>query len=55
MLLLAPFAGVYRDNNIRADATADKLATLKTAFDKTGPVKLRIVAYFLPPKSWSTP
>jgi acetyl-CoA C-acetyltransferase len=33
--LVTPFAGVYRDNNIRLDATADKLATLKTAFDKT--------------------
>ena len=33
--LVAPFAGVYRDNNIRADATLEKLSTLKTAFDKT--------------------
>jgi len=33
--LVTPFAGVYRDNNIRADATAEKLATLKTSFDKT--------------------
>jgi acetyl-CoA C-acetyltransferase len=33
--LVAPFAGVYRDNNIRGDATAEKLSTLKTAFDKT--------------------
>lgn len=32
--LVTPFAGVFRDNNIRADATADKLATLKTAFEK---------------------
>ncbi len=33
--LVTPFAGVYRDNNIRLDATAEKLATLKTAFDTT--------------------
>src|SRR5665648_138403 len=33
--LVVPFSGVYRDNNIRLDATAEKLATLKTAFDKT--------------------
>jgi len=33
--LVVPFAGVYRDNNIREDATPEKLATLKTAFDKT--------------------
>lgn len=32
--LVAPFSGVFRDNNIRTDATADKLATLKTAFEK---------------------
>jgi acetyl-CoA C-acetyltransferase len=33
--LVVPFAGVYRDNNIREDATPEKLATLKTAFDKS--------------------
>lgn len=33
--LVVPFAGVYRDNNIREDATLEKLSTLKTAFDKT--------------------
>ncbi len=33
--LVTPFAGVFRDNNIREDATPEKLATLKTAFDKT--------------------
>jgi acetyl-CoA C-acetyltransferase len=33
--LVTPFSGVYRDNNIRLDATAEKLATLTTAFDKT--------------------
>jgi len=33
--LVTPFAGVFRDNNIRADATAEKLASLKTAFDKS--------------------
>ena len=33
--LVVPFSGVFRDNNIRDDATIEKLATLKTAFDKT--------------------
>jgi len=33
--LVTPFSGVYRDNNIRTDATAEKLATMKAAFDKT--------------------
>ncbi len=33
--LVIPFAGVYRDNNMRSDMALDKLATLKTAFDKT--------------------
>lgn len=33
--LVSPFAGVYRDNNIRSDATMEKLATLKTAFEKS--------------------
>ncbi len=33
--LVVPFAGVYRDNNIREDVTVEKLATLKTAFDKS--------------------
>jgi acetyl-CoA C-acetyltransferase len=33
--LVVPFSGVYRDNNIREDATIEKLATLKTAFDRT--------------------
>jgi len=33
--LVVPFAGVYRDNNIREDATPEKLATLKTAFDRS--------------------
>jgi acetyl-CoA C-acetyltransferase len=32
--LVTPFSGVFRDNNIRGDATAEKLATLKTAFEK---------------------
>ncbi len=32
--LVTPFSGVFRDNNVRADATAEKLATLKTAFEK---------------------
>jgi acetyl-CoA C-acetyltransferase len=33
--LLVPCAGVYRDNNVRADISLDKMATLKTAFDKS--------------------
>ncbi len=33
--LMIPAAGVYRDNNLRPDISLDKLATLKTAFDKT--------------------
>lgn len=32
--LVTPFSGVYRDNNIRLDASPEKLATLKTAFEK---------------------
>jgi len=31
-----PFAGVFRDNNIREDIDLDKLATLRTVFDKSG-------------------
>lgn len=33
--LIVPTAGVFRDNNLREDVSLDKLATLKTAFDKT--------------------
>ena len=33
--LLVPFAGVYRDNNMRGDIELEKLATLKTVFDKS--------------------
>ena len=33
--LLVPFKGLERDNNLRADTTAEKLAKLKPAFDKT--------------------
>lgn len=33
--LIVPTAGVYRDNNLREDISLDKLATLKTAFDKS--------------------
>jgi acetyl-CoA C-acetyltransferase len=32
--LIVPCAGVYRDNNLREDMNLEKLATLKTAFDK---------------------
>lgn len=32
--LVTPFSGVFRDNNIRIDASAEKLASLKTAFEK---------------------
>ncbi len=34
--LIIPFAGVFRDNNLREDINLEKLATLKPAFDKTG-------------------
>ena len=33
--LIVPCAGVFRDNNLRPDISLDKMATLKTAFDKT--------------------
>ncbi len=33
--LVMPFSGVFRDNNIRKDATLEKLAALKTAFEKS--------------------
>ncbi|HZP11544.1 MAG TPA: acetyl-CoA C-acetyltransferase [Nevskiaceae bacterium] len=32
--LIVPFAGLERDNNLRADISLEKLATLKPAFDK---------------------
>lgn len=32
--LVVPCAGVFRDNNLREDVSLDKLATLKTAFEK---------------------
>ncbi len=32
--LLVPFRGVTRDNNLRADSSLDKLASLKLAFDR---------------------
>jgi acetyl-CoA C-acetyltransferase len=31
--LVVPFAGLERDNNVRADSTAEKLAKLRTVFD----------------------
>lgn len=33
--LVVPCAGVYRDNNMRPDISTEKLATLKTAFEKS--------------------
>lgn len=33
--LVVPCAGVYRDNNIREDVSLEKLASLKTSFDKS--------------------
>lgn len=33
--LLTPHAGVYRDNNMREDIEREKLATLRTVFDKS--------------------
>ncbi len=32
--LIVPFAGVLKDNNVRADTSLEKMATMKTAFDK---------------------
>jgi acetyl-CoA C-acetyltransferase len=32
--LLVPYSGLERDNNLRADTTIEKLATLKPAFDR---------------------
>ncbi|MEN9706002.1 MAG: hypothetical protein RLZZ393_1881 [Pseudomonadota bacterium] len=32
--LVAPFAGLSQDNNVRADSSADKLAKLRPAFDR---------------------
>lgn len=34
--LVVPYQGVARDNNLRADSTLEKLASLKPAFDRTG-------------------
>ncbi|MBL8598791.1 MAG: acetyl-CoA C-acetyltransferase [Devosia sp.] len=33
--LIAPFAGVLKDNNVRADTSLEKMATMKPAFDKS--------------------
>lgn len=33
--LVVPFAGVLKDNNVRADTTLEKMATMKPAFDKS--------------------
>jgi acetyl-CoA C-acetyltransferase len=33
--LVIPYAGVFRDNNMRSDMALDKLASLKRAFDKS--------------------
>lgn len=32
--LVVPFAGVLKDNNVRADTSLEKMATMKTAFEK---------------------
>jgi acetyl-CoA C-acetyltransferase len=34
--LIVPCAGVFKDNNLREDATIERLATLRPAFDRTG-------------------
>jgi acetyl-CoA C-acetyltransferase len=34
--LVIPFAGVFRDNNLREDVSLDRLANLKPAFDTSG-------------------
>ncbi|MEO6014033.1 MAG: acetyl-CoA C-acetyltransferase [Devosia sp.] len=33
--LVVPFAGVLKDNNVRADTSLEKMATMKAAFDKS--------------------
>jgi len=33
--LIVPFAGVFRDNNLRDDISLERMATLKTVFDKS--------------------
>ncbi len=33
--LLVPFAGVFRDNNLREDMSLEKISTLKPAFDRS--------------------
>jgi acetyl-CoA C-acetyltransferase len=33
--LIVPFAGVFRDNNMREDISLEKMASLKTSFDKS--------------------
>jgi acetyl-CoA C-acetyltransferase len=33
--LVVPFAGVFRDNNMREDISLERMATLKTSFDKS--------------------
>lgn len=33
--LVVPFAGVLKDNNVRADTSLEKMATMKPAFDRT--------------------
>ena len=33
--LIVPFAGVFRDNNLREDISLEKIATLRTAFDQS--------------------
>jgi acetyl-CoA C-acetyltransferase len=33
--LVVPFAGVFRDNNLREDISLERLAALKTAFDRS--------------------
>ena len=33
--LLVPFAGVLKDNNVRADTSLEKMATMKPAFDRS--------------------
>jgi len=33
--LVVPFAGVFRDNNMREDISLERMASLKTAFDKS--------------------
>jgi acetyl-CoA C-acetyltransferase len=49
--LVIPFAGVFRDNNIRADISLEKMAEMKPVFDRSGGRSPRPI----PPRSRTGP